>query len=151
MKDRIAQLITSFFGLGYFPFAAGSIASAIGGLAAYYLYGNVVLYVLLFVIVTVAGFIFSARMEKVSGEKDPSAIVIDEVSGAMIAFFLLPMSWPVFWTTFFVFRAFDMCKIYPADIYEQKPGALGVMSDDLIAGIYTNLIMQVAIRLAGLN
>lgn len=149
MNARVAQSVCTFFGLGTFPFAAGSIASAVGGLAAYYLYGNVVLYVALFSLVTWAGFAGSAAVEKAAGEKDPSCIVIDEVAGAMIAFFMLPMSWPVFWTTFFVFRAFDMCKIYPADIYEQKPGAVGVMSDDLIAGIYTNLIMQVAIRLAG--
>jgi len=149
MNDRIAQIITSFLGLGYFPMAAGSIASAIGGLAAYYLAGHLLIYVLLFALVTWAGFAFSGQMEKIKKEKDPSCIVIDEVSGAMIAFFMLPMSWPVFWTTFFVFRAFDMCKIYPADIYEQKPGAVGVMSDDIIAGIYTNLIMQAAIRLAG--
>lgn len=145
MKDRIAQIITTFFGLGYFPFAAGSIASAVGGFASYFLVREPLLYIAIFLVVTAAGFVFSSRMEKIAGEKDPSCIVIDEVSGAMIAFFLLPMSWPVFWTTFFVFRAFDMCKIYPADIYEQKPGAIGVMSDDIIAGIYTNLIMQAAL------
>lgn len=145
MKDRIAQIVTTFFGLGYFPFAAGSIASAVGGVAAYCLKGEPLVYIAIFLVVTAAGFAFSSRMEKVAGEKDPSCIVIDEVSGAMIAFFMLPMSWPVFWTTFFVFRAFDMCKIYPADVYEQKPGAVGVMSDDIIAGIYTNIIMHASI------
>lgn len=145
MKDQLAKIFTTFFGLGYFPFAAGSIASAIGGFLSWYFKGEPWPYICIFAIVTLAGFALSGRMEKIAGEKDPSCIVIDEVSGAMIAFFMLPMSWPVFWSAFFVFRAFDMCKIYPADVYEKKPGAVGVMSDDIIAGIYTNVIIQAAI------
>ncbi len=82
-------------------------------------------------------------------KKDPPCIVIDEVAGSLIAFFMLPMNWPVFWSTFFVFRAFDMFKIYPANILEKRSGSVGIMMDDIVAGIYTNLIMQIAIRLAG--
>ena len=55
----------------------------------------------------------------------------------------------MFWSTFFVFRAFDMCKIYPADVLEKKEGAIGVMMDDIVAGIYTNVTMQIALRLTG--
>ncbi len=94
-----------------------------------------------------AGFLTAGRMEKIVAEKDPPCIVIDEVAGALIAFFMLPLSWPVFWSTFFVFRAFDMFKIYPANIFEKRNGACGVMMDDIIAGIYTNIIMQIAVRL----
>lgn len=95
------------------------------------------------------GFFSQRAYGKIVGQKDPSCIVIDELTGALIAFFMLPLTWPVFWTTFFVFRAFDMFKIYPANILERKSGAVGVMMDDIVAGLYTNLIMQMAIGLTG--
>lgn len=147
--QRLTKILATFFYLGHFPVAAGSIASIIGGLLALYLQNNLFLYVLVFVLVTAAGFAVSGPVEKAAGEKDPPCIVIDEVAGALIAFFMLPVTWPVLVSAFFLFRAFDMFKIYPADILEQKPGAVGVMMDDIMAGIYTNIIMQVAVRLAG--
>jgi len=150
MNNSLAKLSATFFYLGYFPFAAGSIASAIGGLMAITLAGNMFLYFVVFAVVTAVGFGASGWLEKVLGEKDPSCIVIDEVSGALIAFFLLPARWPVLITAFFVFRAFDMFKIYPADVLEEKTGGVGVMMDDIVAGVYTNLIMQCAVRLAGI-
>ena len=98
--------------------------------------------------ITVTGFIVSDRMERIVKQKDPSCIVIDEVSGVMIAFFLLPFSWPVIFTAFFLFRAFDMFKIYPVNKFEPMPGGVGVMMDDIVAGIYTNIVMHIAIRLS---
>ncbi len=147
MKNAIAKYVSTFFYLGYFPFAAGSLASALGGLCAGILFFHPVVYLLIVGFVVAAGFLTAGRMEKITGEKDPPCIVIDEVAGALIAFFMLPLSWPVFWSAFFVFRAFDMFKIYPANIFEKKDGACAVMMDDIIAGIYTNVIMQIAVRL----
>lgn len=150
MNIRFAKFIATFAYLGYFPMAAGSIASIIGGLAALALQNHLFLYAAVFLIVTGAGFVASGPVEKAQGEKDPPCIVIDEVSGALIAFFMLPATWPVLFCAFFLFRAFDMFKIYPAYILEQRPGAVGVMMDDIMAGIYTNIVMQIAIRWAGL-
>jgi phosphatidylglycerophosphatase A len=62
----------------------------------------------------------------------------------------LPLSWPVVITAFFLFRAFDMFKIYPVNRLEEIPGGVGVMMDDIIAGLYTNLAMHLAIRLVAL-
>ena len=149
MNDRLTKLFSTFFYLGYSPFAGGSIASVAGGILAITLRGNGALYFLVFTLVTVAGFITSERMEKLAGEKDPACIVIDEVSGALIAFFLLPQTPAVLVTAFFLYRAFDMFKIYPADVLEERPGAVGVMMDDIVAGVYTLIIMQIAVRLAG--
>ena len=69
--------------------------------------------------------------------------MIDEVAGMMVAFFLLPVKWPVIITAFFLFRAFDMFKIYPVNKFEGIEGGAGVMMDDLIAGLYTNIVMQI--------
>ena len=52
---------------------------------------------------------------------------------------------PVMWTAFFLFRAFDMFKIYPINKLEERGGGAGIMLDDIVAGIYTNIIMQIAL------
>ena len=62
---------------------------------------------------------------------------------------LLPPAWPIIVTAFFLFRAFDMFKIYPVGLFERLEGSTGVMMDDIVAGLYTNIIMHIAIRLMG--
>jgi len=107
-------------------------------------------YICVTLIVTILGFMVSGRMEEILDQKDPGCIVIDEVAGVMIAFFLLPLTPVVIVTAFFLFRAFDMFKIYPVNKFEQLKGSTGVMMDDVIAGLYTNIVMQFAIRAAGI-
>lgn len=150
MPDRLATWIATFFYVGFLPPAPGSLASALAVVIAALLGQHLVLYVIVFLAVTVLGFIAGGRMETVMGEKDPSCVVIDEVAGVMIAFFLLPLTPAVIVTGFFVFRAFDMFKIYPACRLEKIKGGTGIMMDDIVAGIYTNLIMHIAVRAAGI-
>jgi phosphatidylglycerophosphatase A len=145
MKSLI-RVITTFFFIGYFPVMPGSLASAAGALIAISLRDYDIFYVLIWCLVTVLGFLFSGQMEAFEGKKDPSCVVIDEVCGIMIAFFLLPAKFSVWITAFFLFRAFDMFKIYPANAFERKKGGVGIMMDDVIAGLYANLIMHVAVR-----
>ena len=150
MSNRLSQLIATFFYLGYFPFASGSLAGMAGGAIAIFLHRVPFLHLIFFAIVTALGFYASDRMEKWMKEKDPSCIVIDEVAGVLIAFFMLPVRPSVVISAFFLFRAFDMFKIYPANKFEEIKGGSGVMMDDIVAGIYTNLVMQIAVRLAGI-
>lgn len=150
VKNTLIKLFATFFYVGFFPLIPGSLASIVGALLAVVLSASGMLYLAVFVLISAAGFFVSGRMEKLTGEKDPSAIVIDEVAGALLAFFCLPTEPAVMITAFFLFRAFDMFKIYPADVMEKKHGGVGVMMDDIIAGIYTNLVMQAAVRLAGI-
>jgi phosphatidylglycerophosphatase A len=110
---------------------------------------NVPLYIAVTVLVTMVGFLVSGRVEANLKKKDPSCIVIDEVAGGLIAFFLLPINFPVLITAYFLFRAFDMFKIYPVDRFESLPGSTGIMMDDLFAGLYTNIVMHLALRLSG--
>jgi len=146
--DRLARLVATFFYLGYFPFAAGSLASAWGALLWFGFLDQPAAYLGLMAIVIFLGFWSGGKVEKALGKKDPSCVVIDEVAGAMIAFMFLPPTLPVFWCAFFLFRAFDMFKIYPANKFEARGGASGIMMDDIVAGLYTNIVMQVAVRLA---
>ena len=111
---------------------------------------NPFFYVFVVAVVIVLGFLVCGRMEKLMHRKDPGCIVIDEVAGVMIAFFLLPLTPASILTAFFLFRAFDMFKIYPVNKFEELEGSTGVMADDLVAGIYTNIVMQTAVRWAGI-
>ena len=149
--NNLVRFCATFFYIGYLPFAPGSTATIAGALLYFALRQHLVVYVLLFAAITWIGFAVSGRMEDLCTEKDPSCIVIDEVSGVMIAFFMLPWNPPVVWTAFFLFRAFDMFKIYPVNKFEEHPGGTSIMMDDIMAGIYTNLTMHLAIRLAGMG
>jgi len=150
MSDKLVKMLSTWFYVGDLPGAPGTAASAVAVLIAVIFSPNIFLYVLATVIITVLGFMVSGPMEKILGREDPGCIVIDEVAGIMVSFFLLPLSWPIIITAFFLFRAFDMFKIYPVNKFEEIGGGAGVMVDDLVAGLYTNIVMHIAIRLAGL-
>ena len=150
MARKLIEISSTFFYIGYMPVAPGSMASIAGGLLSIALSNFTNAYIFAIVITSLIGFCVAGSMEKIAEKKDASCIVIDEVAGVLIAFFLLPIRFDVLITAYFLFRAFDMFKIYPANKFEVLKGSVGVMTDDLVAGIYTNLIMQVAIRLAGI-
>lgn len=148
MNEKTARLLATWFYIGELPFAPGSVATFAGMLMALILMPLPLVYVAVTLAVSVIGFKAADMAEKQYGKKDPGNIVIDEVAGIMISFFLLPARVDVLFVTFFLFRAFDMFKIYPVNKFEKYEGGTGIMMDDIIAGIYTNVIMQMAIRMA---
>jgi len=149
MSSKVCEFLATFFYVGRFPVAPGSLASLVSVLIYIIFWGQWNLYLLVLALVTLAGFWAAGKVEKLSGEKDPGCVVIDEVAGVLIAFFLLPPTIPVILTAFFLFRAFDMFKIYPIHKIEEIPGSAGIMLDDLMAGLYTNIVMHLAIRMVG--
>lgn len=150
MSDKLVKMLSTWFYVGDMPGAPGTAASAVAVLMAVICSPNLFLYILVTAAVTVLGFKVSGRMEVLLGKTDPGCIVIDEVAGIMVAFFLLPLKWPVIITAFFLFRAFDMFKIYPVNKFEEMEGGTGVMMDDLVAGVYTNIVMHIAVRWANI-
>ena len=79
--------------------------------------------------------------------RDGGEIVIDEVAGQMIAFLAHPPSAATFIAGFFLFRFFDIAKPFPANRSQRLAGGLGVMADDVIAGIYANLALRLIFAL----
>ena len=150
MSNSLARIFATFFYIGYIPFAPGTIASMAGALLYFLFYRNVILYIVVFMAVTLVGFWTAGHVEKDAGQKDPSCVVIDEVAGAMIAFFMLPISPSVMITAFFLFRAFDMFKIFPANKIQAFAGSFGIMMDDVIAGVYANSVMLLAFKIQSL-
>ena len=145
-----AILLATFLGVGFFPVAPGTAATAAGIVLAFILKGSLCLYWAATAILLILGIMVGTYLEGVLHQKDPGMVVIDEVVGVLIALGGLPMTWPVIIVGFFLFRAFDMFKIYPVNRLEAMPGGLGIMMDDVMAGLYTNIILQIAARYAGL-
>src|SRR3989338_833493 len=151
--DQFAKIIATFFGIGYLPIAPCTAATAAGIALAFTLQGHSWAYAVVVFVLFAVGVPVCGRVEKMLKQKDPGIVVLDEVVGVLIALAGLPMAWPVTWSVaisvFFLFRAFDMFKIYPINRLEARPGGWGIMLDDVMAGIYTNIIMHIALRGAG--
>lgn len=87
----------------------------------------------------------ATRIERASGRKDPSFVVIDEVVGMLVALFAVPLRVGDVLVAFFCFRMFDIVKPFPLRRLESQPGGWGVMLDDVAAGLYTNIVVQVGL------
>jgi phosphatidylglycerophosphatase A len=92
--------------------------------------------------VTVIGTWAAHRVERATGKKDPGLIVIDEVAGMLLSVLLLPRTIPVLIAAFLLFRLFDIWKPFPAHESQSLSGGLGVMLDDLIAGVYALIVVM---------
>jgi phosphatidylglycerophosphatase A len=132
---------------GYSPIASGTVGSAVG-LAFYWIPGfeHPLLMAALCAIVFVLGVKTSDAMEKVYGH-DPGEVTIDEVLGMWISLILLPKTILISLAGFFVFRILDIFKPYPARRFDSLHGGKGIMLDDVISALYTNLILQAAVAL----
>lgn len=146
----LATAFATFLGVGFFPFAPGTVATAAGIGLIFVIHGNWPVYIAVLAALFVIAIPVCTYLEKESGRKDPGILVIDEVVGVMVSLLGLPLTWPVAIIGFFLFRAFDMFKIYPINKFEALPGGLGIMLDDVMAGLYTNIILHISLRYAGL-
>jgi phosphatidylglycerophosphatase A len=150
VRNFLIKSFATVLGVGFLPFAPGTWATAVGTAMAYFLGSNLPVFTILLLVLLVLGIMTTGIIEKQMDQKDPGILVIDEVVGVMIALWGLPMIWPVMISGFFLFRAFDMFKIYPINKLESQPGGWGIMLDDCLAGVYTNIILRIALRCSGL-
>jgi phosphatidylglycerophosphatase A len=135
-----ATRLATFFGVGYFPIASGTVASAAALPFGWLLVRAGWKWLLLAAaIATLVGiWACSVHVKKVR-ISDPSECVIDEVAGQWLS--LLPAAlafredWRPFVMAFFLFRIFDIWKLWPLSAAERLPGGLGVMADDVLAGL----------------
>ncbi|MBN1929560.1 MAG: phosphatidylglycerophosphatase A [Chlorobiaceae bacterium] len=144
MRQLFAKIAGSAFGLGYAPFAPGTVASAAAALAYFFipaLHDPLVLLPLI-VATTALGVWSSSVMEEEYGE-DPSQAVIDEVAGQWLALAFLPVTPFVVLLGFVLFRVFDILKPGPVDSAQRLPSGWGIMSDDVLAGIFANVTLRV--------
>lgn len=80
-------------------------------------------------------------------EDDPSEIVIDEFIGFAVTVYAMPFTWPVVGILFLLFRVYDIVKMFQVDAAQNIPGALGIVLDDVIAGIFANITFYIMLQL----
>lgn len=140
----LAKTIATFFGLGYFPLAPGTLTS----LAAVFLYKLYLkklswpLYLALIVLLFVAGMAASTAYSMSLNKKDPRKVVIDEAAGQLLCLFRMNDAWFLLALSFVLFRIFDIVKPFPIKKIERLPKGLGIMADDIAAAFYTGILVN---------
>jgi phosphatidylglycerophosphatase A len=146
LVSRGAHVLATAGGSGYAPIAPGTAGSAVGLLLFWPLSRlNDVAQMAVALAVFLLGVMASAHVAGRLGRKDPGVVVIDEVVGQWLTLFLLPFTPLTAAAGFLLFRAMDVWKPWPARDLERLPGGWGIMADDVMAGIYANLVLRVGL------
>jgi phosphatidylglycerophosphatase A len=147
-----ARLVATVFGIGRLRPGPGSWGSAatvlLWSAIAYSLPAGLrtPLLVAAAVLVTLIGIPAATQVARASATKDPQFVVIDEVAGQLIALIAVPLAWKTFLAGFILFRAFDILKPPPVRQLEMLPEGAGIVLDDVAAGFYALLVMQILLR-----
>ncbi|MCX8033794.1 MAG: phosphatidylglycerophosphatase A [Thermodesulfovibrio sp.] len=145
----VYRIISTLFFIGYFPFAPGTLASALAMITLFIFKPSDITIFLILIVTFVLGIISSDKMEKQTNKKDASYIVIDEFAGYLIAIFLIPFTIQNLLLAFIFFRFFDILKPPPIKQIEKRiKGGLGIMIDDIIAGIMSNILLRILLMLS---
>lgn len=147
IRARGAIALASFGYVGFCPFAPGTAGSAAAILLILPVRwtGSIALELAVVALVSVVGVWAATQTEAAMGVDDPGVVVIDEVAGMLVSVLFLPTSWGVIAAAFVGFRIFDIVKPWPCGRLERLHGGLGIMADDLAAGVYANLVIRVLI------
>lgn len=147
-----ASAIATFFGIGRLKPGPGTWASAVAALIWFAIsrqiatnFQNVVLGALIVIVIAV-GIPAATAIARTSGLKDPQIVVIDEVAGQWIALLLTPVTWKTLLVGFILFRGFDILKPPPVRQLERLPEGTGIVVDDIAAGLYSLLVMQLLLH-----
>lgn len=134
--------------IGYIPFAPGTWGSLAGLISFLLIKPSSQTHLLIIIAGTLIGIYASSVAEKALNEKDSRKIVIDELMGFYVSVFYLPQRPVLLVTAFLLFRFFDIIKPLPIKKLEKTlHSGLGVMADDIMAGIYANIILQIWIKI----
>jgi len=149
---RWATLVATFFGAGRLrpgPGTWGSLATALLWwlLASHLPPGARIPVLVLLIVIVVAVGIPAATVEaRGCGKKDPSHVVIDEVAGQLVTFIACPIVWQALLAGFILFRVFDIAKPPPVRSLERLPEGTGIVVDDLGAGVYALIVLQLLLH-----
>jgi len=151
-RERAVLFVATGFFIGTVPFAPGTFGSLIG-LPVCFLLSRLnllqsVIYILAFILFAIG---IASAAEKILKQKDPGQIVIDEIAGLMVTFAGLPFNLKTALAGFIIFRVFDILKPFPIRLLERSVrGGSGVVLDDVLAGVYGNLIIRFVIYISGM-
>lgn len=144
-----ALIVASGLGSGFAPVAPGTFGTAACAILMWLArpWLSPLVDVGLVVAITLLSVAASGVVARAVSLKDPGLCVSDEFAGYAVSLAFLPKTWVWFTAAFFLFRAFDIWKPWPCRRLEHLPGGWGITLDDVMAGVYVNLLLQIA-RLA---
>lgn len=152
MKQHLALFVASGCYLGLIPGAPGTYASLAATLAfygVYRIYSRILpeLHLSAVCLISAIGMIASSAVARRENQEDPRKIVIDEIAGQLLAFAWIPVTpWTLLFG-FLLFRAFDIWKPFPIRRLEHLPDGVGIIADDLLAGVYACLVLHLMLRI----
>lgn len=147
-----ATVVATFFGIGRLHPGPGTWASAATVVLWWILSKGIpeawqsVAAALLALLVIGVGIPAATRVARAAGSKDPQFVVIDEVAGQLIALIAAPITWKCLLAGFILFRGFDIVKPPPVRTLERLPEGLGIVLDDVGAGLYALAVMQLILH-----
>jgi phosphatidylglycerophosphatase A len=150
--NRIAVAIATWFGCGYFPWGPGTVGSLAAIMIAVVLHsyagaGRPALLIATLILLAPAIWA-STRTARLLAKEDPSVVVVDEVLGQWVTLLgATALRWKSFCAAFLLFRLFDIWKPWPVRNFEKLPEGVGIVADDLAAGIYGALILYIGGKL----
>ncbi len=150
MKKFLKLSFITGLGTGYSPIMSGTVGTLIGVLLYVLLSRIVIVYYLLVLLIIYYGAIYSTWGEIFFKEKDSGKIVIDEIAGIMITmwgfkFYNNSYDLHLLIIGFLLFRIFDIVKPYPINELQKIKGGWGVMLDDIVAGVFANVLLNIYI------
>ena len=145
-----AWIVATFFGIGNLGGGPGTWASIatvlLWWLLATHSSHAVLLAIAVTLGVTLIGIAASTVVARESGIKDPGFVVIDEVAGQMLPLIIAPLRWKYLLLSLILFRCFDILKPPPLRALERLPDGIGIMLDDVGAGLYSLVILAIALK-----
>ena len=143
MLKKLNRIVATGLYSGLIPGAPGTYGSLLAGLFIL-IFPDILTSIYPAIIISIIGLISSAGEEKVTGIKDDPRIVIDEIAGMLIAVMGMEINIVIIIAAFLVFRFFDIFKPFPVNKMQNLPGGLGIMADDILAGLITRLILFIS-------
>jgi phosphatidylglycerophosphatase A len=149
-SERIALAVATGLGCGFAPVAPGTAGAALGLVAFWPLAAlPFPLQAAATLALCAAGVAAAGAVARRVGRHDPGLVVVDEIAGVWVSLLLLPLTPATAAAAFVLFRVMDVVKPWPARQLEALPGGWGIVADDLMAGLYANLLLRAALRVLG--
>jgi len=142
-KSRLLKHAATLGPLGFSPFAPGTLGTLAAMALLLLVHLSTLPYIALTLACIVLGILSSEAVVEALGRRDPSCVVIDEFAGYLVAVAFLPSTTAYLLAGFILFRVFDILKPPPIRGLQVLRGGLGIMADDLAAGLLTNVILQI--------
>lgn len=143
----LSRIIATFFGVGYFPVASGTLGSAVALVILWFVppirgLGLWIGLPVAFLIGVWASFGAETQLGH-----DAHPIIIDEMVGQWLAVAFLPKEWLPWGIAFVLFRVFDVLKPFPIHRSQKLPGGWGIMIDDVLAAVYTIVLVRIGMEI----